>query len=230
MPPELTSSPSPVLDSRSTGAVVGLTGSIAAGKSTVARLLAEQGARVLDVDRVGHDVLRRSDVVLEVARRLGSRFLEPDGSLDRVRLAAEVFRDAAALAALEAIVHPRVRDTLAAELTEARTSGALVVLDAALLFEGGLDALCDLTVFVDAPAQERRRRTVEERGWEPEELDRRAARQLPVPDKRARADLVVENDADLETLAARVRALLDHPRWPDPSGGAGRSPELEETR
>lgn len=212
--------------------VIGLTGSIAAGKSTVARLLAELGAAVVDVDALGHEVLARPDVTRRVADLLGDDVLTDEGDLDRMRVGKAVFADERLLADLEAIVHPLVGERARKLLHAARTSARIVVLDAALLFEGGLERFCDEVWFVDADVETRRRRTMETRGWSPDELDRRAARQLPVAEKRRRADVHLLNDDDLAALRSVVRAQFERIDLPDTGAGSanGRPTPLTEER
>ena len=189
--------------------VVGLTGAVAAGKSTVAALLAERGGRVIDVDGLGREVLDDVDVRDEVAAWLGGGVLHEDGSLDRAALASRVFDDEAALRRLEGIVHPRVRARLAARLPEARAAGSpFVVLDVALLFESGLERLCDVVVVVHAGAGMRRARAAAARGWSDEQTEARERRQLPAGEKRRRADHVILNDGTEAELAAAVDGLL----------------------
>jgi dephospho-CoA kinase len=128
--------------------VLGLAGGYCAGKDAVAAILAEGGFRIIDVDAVGHRVLREPEARELVAARFGPGVLAPDGQVDRRKLGSRVFRDRKELAALEAIVHPRmvqrVREDLALE-------GGAVVVNAALLFRMGLERLCDAVLCVRAP-------------------------------------------------------------------------------
>lgn len=195
--------------------VIGLIGGIAAGKSTVARLLAGPKGLVLSADAIAHDVLASPEVSALVAERFGPEALGPDGAPDRAVLAARVFdpeHGEAHRRALEGWTHPRVRATISARMREARAAGVpWVVLDVPLLLEndhehGWINA-CDALVFIDVPLAERRRRAAT-RGWAPDELSRREAAQLALEEKRSRADFVLLNDADLDVLEQRVNALL----------------------
>jgi dephospho-CoA kinase len=161
--------------------VLGLVGRIGAGKSTVARLFAARGAHVIDADRIAHDVLREDDVKAEDAARFGAGVVDADGGLDRRRLAALVFGTApgsvAALAGLEAIVRPRVRRRIAADLERLRradaTAGrAVVVLDVPLLVQAGWADACDRLVVVEC-AEEVRRARLAARGWTEAEQEAR---------------------------------------------------------
>lgn len=187
---------------------VGLTGNIASGKSAVAARLAALGARVLDADAFSREAVAPGTPGLAaVVRRFGAAILAPDGSLDRAALGRLVFRDAAARADLERIVHPEVATRRAAALDQARRDGvAIVVSDVPLLFETGLDRECDLVIVVDAPESVRLERLVRLRGLA--EADARAmmAAQGDPADKRARADVVIENDGSLADLDDRVGA------------------------
>src|SRR5262245_27934237 len=175
--------------------VIGLVGGIGSGKSQVAALLAERGARVVSGDELAHEALRRPEVREQVVARWGAQLLDPDGQINRKRLAAIVFADPAELKALEALVHPRVRQSIHEAVERARRDPevSLVVVDAAILLEAGWHDLCDRLVYVDAPPEVRRARVTGKRGWSAEDLQRRESAQLALTEKRVRADHVVEN-------------------------------------
>lgn len=186
---------------------IGLTGSIGAGKSTVAALLRARGLTVLDADEQARLVTQEA----EVLARLEDRFpgVVRGGSLDRTALAARVFGDAAALADLNAITHPRVRARMAALEAQAAASGAQVVIqDVPLLFEGGLAAQMDGVIVVDAPLPLRVARVRARSGLSEAEIRARDARQWPASQKRARATAVLENDGDLAHLEAQLDRAL----------------------
>jgi dephospho-CoA kinase len=190
--------------------IVGITGAPAAGKSAFARRLSDLGAAVIDVDALGHDALARPRVRDAVVQAFGASALASDGSLDRRALARIAFASDAARVRLEGIVHPVVRQALAQRIDAARASGApLVALDCALLFEGGLDGLCDLVVAVDAPEPLRLARAQARHGWDADEVARRMRGQLPAEEKRARADRVVVNDGDESRLEDEARAVFE---------------------
>jgi len=190
--------------------VLGVTGTVAAGKSTLTARLAALGARVIDADALGHRALATPGVRDAVAVAFGRGVLAPDGTLDRALLARGVFADAAARARLEAIVHPVVRRAIDEEIAAARKAGApLVVVDCALLFESGLDAICDSTLAVDAPEAVRIARARAARGWDESEVVRRSAAQLPAAEKRARAGRVFVNDGSDARLADEARVVFD---------------------
>ena len=193
---------------------VALTGSIASGKSTVAALWAAAGIPVASAD----DFARRavapgSPGLEEVVAVFGTGVLLPEGGLDRAALRARVFRDDAARARLEAIVHPRVRTFRDAWLREQVAAGApLVVSEIPLLFETGMERDFDVTVLVDAPEEIRLGRLTETRGLAPEEARRMMEAQMPAAEKRARADIVVENEGTRDELVRRASEVLDELR------------------
>lgn len=192
--------------------VIGILGGVAAGKSTVAGLFAAHGLRHICADAHARAVTEEPAVLQELAATFGPNVLATGSGgtpeLDRAAMARIVFADATARARLEALLHPRIRARILADLAAARTAGAAVLLDAPLLLEGGLVDLCDHVVFVHASDATRARRAAA-RGWSPDELARREAAQAPLAVKRRRATDVIENDADLAATARQVAALLE---------------------
>jgi dephospho-CoA kinase len=186
---------------------VGLTGGIGSGKSTVAAALRELGAHVIDADVVAREVVEPGAPTLAaIAERFGPDLVRADGSLDRAALAAIVFPDAAALADLDAITSPaitaRVRD-----LRAAAAVGAVSVYDMPLLVERRLWPLEHLTVVVGADTETRIRRLVEQRGLDEADARHRTARQATDVERRAAADVWIDNDGDLDETHAQVRVL-----------------------
>jgi dephospho-CoA kinase len=183
---------------------VGLTGNVAAGKSTIARWFAEWGATVVDADTLAREAQRPgSPVLAAIAARFGSEVLRPDGALDREALRRRVMGDDDAVAALNAIVHPAVRRRRDALAAEAAVRGDCVLVnDIPLLFEVLDPADFDLVVLVDAPVAVRRQRLMTGRGLSPEEADRLIAAQLPAEGKRPRSDIVLDNGGSLDALRA----------------------------
>jgi dephospho-CoA kinase len=188
--------------------VLGLLGGIAAGKTAVAELLGQRGARLLSADAVGHAVLDRAQTRERIVARWGDGVVGDNGKIDRERLAERVFGDPQELAALEAITHPAIVATLRQQIDEARRCDDViaVVVDAPLLLEADLDGLCDILIFVDCPAEVRRARAIA-RGWAPDELDRRESHQQPVELKRQRADVLIDGNAPLDTTSQQVQQL-----------------------
>jgi dephospho-CoA kinase len=186
--------------------MVGLTGGIGAGKSAVAARLAELGALVVDSDRLAREVVAPgTEGLAEVVTAFGERVLTPAGELNRPAVAALVFDDEAARARLEGIIHPRVRARMA-EIVAAAPADAIVVNDVPLLVEAGLSANYDLVVVVLASEELRLARLVGERGMSEEEARARMAAQASDEQRRAVADIVIENDGTLGELRESVDA------------------------
>jgi dephospho-CoA kinase len=198
--------------------IIGLSGGIGSGKSTVARELQALGATVIDADAIVHELQAPGAPLLdEIAAAFGRHLIRPDGSLDRAALGDLVFRDADARKRLGEIVHPVVGAEVARRLAAARAAGApLVVLDIPLLFEGrragtGSAAALrfDASVLVYASEETQITRQMARDGCSREEAVRRIRAQMPLAEKRALADHVIENDGDLADTRRQVRALFD---------------------
>ena len=185
--------------------VIGLTGSIAMGKTTTARLFADEGVPVHDADAAVHKLYEgRAAGLIEQAFPGATK----DGKVDRAALGQRVLGDAPALQRLEAIVHPLVREAEMQFLKEAAAKGApVVVLDIPLLFETGGESRVDATVVVSAPHEMQRARVLE-RGVSLERLEALLARQMPDAEKRRRADFVVDSGQGIEHARAQVRQIL----------------------
>lgn len=189
---------------------VGLTGGIASGKSTVGRIFAELGAHVIDADAVARDVVPPgSPALAEIARVFGNRILNPDGSLDRAALGAIIFADDGRRRTLEGILHPPILEEIDRRTAELERSGhgGTVVVDAALILELGLQVRYDAVVVVWATPEQQEQRLVARDHIPADEARRRIAAQMPLAQKRLRADFVVDNSRDeafCRTDAARV--------------------------
>ncbi|HET9066364.1 MAG TPA: dephospho-CoA kinase [Gemmatimonadales bacterium] len=193
--------------------VVGLTGNIASGKSSVAAILRRHGIPVIDADAIVHELQRPGTAVFRaIIARFGDEILTADGSIDRRRLRQRILDSDEDRLALEAIVHPAVFEHRGALLRAATETGtSLVVVDVPLLYEVDDPRHYDAVILVDAPRAERWRRLVEDRGMPPAEADRLIDLQLPADSKRERADFVIDNDgtwARLEQQTADVLAQL----------------------
>ena len=190
---------------------VGLTGNVAAGKSVVLDLLRRHGATVIDADALVREVQQPGMAVLrQIAERLGSDMLRPDGALDRSRLRRRVMGDPAARSDLNAIVHPAVELLHRERIAQAERRGdRIVVSDVPLLFEVGWESEFDLIILVDAPEAIRRMRLVTLRQLTPAEADKLLASQDPAEGKRRRSDIVIENAGSVEGLEARVREVWE---------------------
>jgi len=194
--------------------VIGLTGNIATGKSTVAAMLAQLGAHVIDADALAHQIMRAGTPVWQhIVDEFGSGILQRDGEIDRDRLGALVFSDPEALARLEAIVHPAViaeSERLLQELQSVPLSSAsdldikVAVLEAIKLIESGMHRRCNELWVVTCSREQQLKRLTEQRGLSTAEAELRIAAQPPQADKVAYADVVIDNSADLERTRAQV--------------------------
>lgn len=192
--------------SRGPALVVGLTGGIASGKSTVAALLAGHGAIVIDADVLAREVVAPGTPGLAaIAQRFGPEILTATGELNRAVLAGLVFGDEVARADVEAITHPAVAAAFEAALAAA-PEGSVVVYDVPLLVENGLADRFDLVVVTEASAEERVRRAVVNRGMSPEAVRARIAAQASDAQRRAVADVVIDTDHPL----GKVRDAVAH--------------------
>lgn len=193
--------------------VIGLTGGVATGKSTVAKRFAELGAKVFDADQFAREAVEIGEPALEEIRRhFGEKVIAPDGSLDRKALGAIVFQDEKARRALEAIVHPRVRSRMAASLDALRKEGyrGVAILEIPLLFEakGSLD-LVERVLVVYAPRPMQVERLMRRNQLSREEANLRIDAQLPIDVKVAKADYVVDNSKGLEESFRQVERLWE---------------------
>ena len=185
--------------------VVGLTGGIGSGKSTVSALLAAKGAVVVDADAVVHDLQRPGTAVFEaMVDRFGNGIVAADGSLDRSAVAAIVFNDPDALADLNGIVHPAVGAEIVRRMDELSTTDAVVVLDVPLMVESARGYPVAGLIVVDVDPEVAVRRLVEHRGMREDDARARIARQASREERRARADVVIDNSRSLDDLAAQV--------------------------
>jgi len=189
--------------------VVGLTGGIASGKSTVAAMLAARGAAVVDADRLARALQEPGQpCFLAIVEAFGREMLGADGRLDRPRLAARVFGDAAARRRLEAIMHPAIRVATAEALAKAAAAGFRVgVVEAALILEAGQRGEYDCLVVVTAPVEVQVARLRASRGLGEAEARQRIAAQWPAEAKAAAADFVIENGGERAATAAQVDAV-----------------------
>ena len=192
--------------------VVGLTGNIGSGKSTVAQLLSERGATIVDADVLARRAVELGTPAYEkIVRRWGTAILSPDGQLDRAALRRSVFSDPAQLEELNAIVHPEVERLRLRLLGEARQRGdRIVACDIPLLFEKHMAHLFDRIILVDAPRPLRFERLVRDRGLRETEAMDMIAAQMPAELKRAGADFIIENASTLNALEQRVAEVWSH--------------------
>lgn len=197
--------------------VIGLTGNIATGKSTVGRMLAERGAEHIDADCLAHQVMARgTDAWEQIVGAFGREILRPDCEIDRARLGATVFSDAAALSRLESIVHPPVIARTRARI--GRSSAPVVVVEAIKLIESGMVVqLCDALWVVIAPRAVQIERLVADRGLSDEDAAARVDAQPSQSVKAAEADVVIDNSGSIEATQRQVARAWDELGLPCPA-------------
>jgi dephospho-CoA kinase len=197
--------------------IVGLTGGIASGKSTVARMLTDLGATVIDADAIVHELQAPgSPLLAEIVEAFGPQILTADGALDRAALGALVFSDRGARERLEGIVHPKVGAEMLRRIAAARGSGAkLIVLDIPLLFEGrargtgtAAQMALDATILATVPEEVQVERQVERDGCDRDEALRRIRAQLPLEEKQRLADYVIDNSGSRAETERQVREVV----------------------
>ena len=193
--------------------LVGLTGGIGSGKSTVGRLLAERGAVLVDADAIVRNLQRPGEPVFaRIVERFGDAVVATDGTLDRAALGAIVFRDEDARNDLNAIVHPEVMSRIAQTVDAMKDSGTIVVLDVPLLVEIGGGEGLDLIVVVTAAEEVRLERLKRDRAMSAGDARARMAAQASEEQRGVLADVVITNDGDLEALEREVDALWERLR------------------
>ncbi len=189
--------------------LIGITGNIATGKSTIDGMLAAKGAHVLDADRVVHELQRKGLPTWQrIVERFGREILGADGELDRAKLGQMVFADADALRDLELIVHPAVRDEERRRILEA-PAGTVLVVDAIKLFESGMADSCDTVWAITAPAEQQLERLRRQRSMADEVAWQRIRAQPPQEEKTAMADVIIDNGGSLEAAQRQVDDAWD---------------------
>jgi dephospho-CoA kinase len=193
--------------------LIGLTGGIGSGKSTVARMISDAGVPVIDADQLARDVVVRGAPALSEIAATWPEVIAPDGTLDRKRLGVLVFHDAGGRARLEAITHPRIQALAAEKIAALEARGhSLAFYEATLLVESGRYREYDGLVVVRASVENQVRRAMARDGFSEAEARARIAAQLPLEEKVKVASAVIDNDGDLDATRAQVRALLDQLR------------------
>jgi len=175
---------------------IGLTGGIATGKSTVAKLLTDRGANLIDLDKIAREVVEPGQpALLSIAERFGQAMLQPNGSLDRKKLGAVVFSDPEERRALEAITHPAIRAVMKERMAryESEEPERLVVVDVPLLFESKLESYFEQVMVVYVPRETQLRRLIDRDGLTAEEAEKRLAAQMDIEEKKRRADVLIHN-------------------------------------
>ena len=188
----------------------GLTGGVASGKTTVARMFEELGAKIIDADRIGHELLRAPHPAYqEVVRCFGKEILDSSGEVDRRRLGAAVFGDDAELRKLNAILHPRIIERVEeqAQQYHAEDPHVVILVDAALIYEAGIGGRFSRMIVAWCRPEQQIERLMQKAGLKHEEAERRIKAQIPAEEKRRRADYVIDSSGDFQSIRAQVKAL-----------------------
>jgi dephospho-CoA kinase len=188
--------------------VLGLTGGIGSGKSMVASMFAKLGADVIDADRLAREVVEPGQPALEeIATAFGRDILLPDGRLDRGKLGRIIFADPVARGRLNAITHPRIRERMDAEIAARGSRPGVLIVDIPLLYENDRARAVEAVIVVWVDQQTQLRRLDERDGLSAEEARQRIAAQMPLEEKRARADVVIDNSGSRENTRRQVEAI-----------------------
>src|SRR3989442_4874689 len=188
--------------------VLGLTGGIGSGKSMVASMFAQLGADVIDADQLARDVVELGQPALvEIATAFGRDVLLPDGRLDRGKLGRIIFADPVARGKLNAITHPRIRERIDAEIAARGSRPGVLVVDIPLLYENDRTRTVETVIVVWIDSKTPPRRLNERDGLTEEEARQRIAAQMPLDEKRARADVVIDNSGSRESTRRQVEAI-----------------------
>lgn len=190
--------------------IIGLTGGIASGKSTVTKMFREKGLKVLDADEVAKDISREKKVVDEIALQFGRDILQEDGSLDRKQLKETVFKNEKKLKILNNIIHPKVIEKFQKE-AESTKWNEIKIFDVPLLFEAKMENLCDIIIVVYLNEKKQLERVMQRDNISCELAEKIISSQMPLSEKADRADLIIDNSKDLENLKKefeRVYSLL----------------------
>ena len=187
--------------------IIGITGGISSGKSTVTRMLASLGAEIIDADEICHRLIQAKEVKEKIIKRFGITIQDNYGKIDRSRLSEIVFQDKTCLDDLCNILHPIVIEQIRSRITEIEKRGRrkAMVIDAALLEESDLSLICDFIVFVNTGKDHRVSRSKICRHWQDNELERRERFQMTLEDKRKKADYVVDNNFTEDNTFRQIR-------------------------
>ena len=193
--------------------VAGILGGIGSGKSSVVKAVEGLNVKVIDADRIGHELLTDSEISAQIRQRFGGNVFDSQGQVDRPSLAEQVFGAGSDYEdnrrGLERILHPAIRRVIESEIESTSQDVDVIVIDAALLLEAGWAACCDKLIFIHAPKELRAERVVRDRGWQPGELERRESTQWSVDRKKRLADFVVDNSSAIEAAASRMKQIFE---------------------
>lgn len=192
--------------------IVGILGGIGSGKSSVVRKVKDLRLRIIDADKIGHELLANRDIQSQLRASFGDEIFLDQNTVSRAALANAVFGNdqtkTSALENLNRILHPAIRREIHSQIQSTPSTFDAVILDAALLLEVGWEVFCQRLIFIDTPKPIRELRVRENRNWEPDELSRREASQLPVAEKKKRAHFVVDNSGTIDVAAEQMTTIL----------------------
>ena len=187
--------------------IIGITGGISSGKSTIGRMLASMGSEYIDADEMCHRLFLVQELKNKIVERFGNTVQDIYGKIDRSRLAEIVFQDKACLDDLCSILHPIVIERIKSKITEIEKQGRrkAIVIDAALLEESDLSSICDFIIFVNTSRGRRLERSKISRHWKEEELDKRERFQMALEDKKKKADYIIDNNFTVDNTFRQVK-------------------------
>jgi dephospho-CoA kinase len=190
--------------------IIGILGGIGSGKTTVANAFAKAGCKVIDADKIAHELLEQKDVKSSIINIFGKAILTIEGKINRKKLADVVFEDSGKIKAINGIIHPLVLAQVEALISEYNTQNQVkaIVLDMPLLAEVGWEKRCNKLIFVDCKADLRLKRTMKNGILNESQLKRRENFQISLDKKKSIADNVLDNNSDCEALAKRVADIL----------------------
>lgn len=190
--------------------IIGLTGGIASGKSTVSDMLITQGHAVICADKVAHQVMARGGPAYDsIVAKFGKEFVSMDGEIDRDKLGEHVFGNPDLLNSLNEIVHPHVEEAILEEIAYLKTKNSrLVILDIPLLFEAEFEHLCEEIWLVYVPASTQIERLMKRNSLSREQAEKRLASQMSIEDKKEKSDFVIDNSGSLDNTRSQLKELL----------------------
>lgn len=192
--------------------LIGITGVIGSGKSAAAGFFRELGAAVFDADRASREITEQADVLQQIRRTFGEEVIDKHGNLKREKMAEKVFHNPAQLEKLNGIIHPRVRRQMwrFVEKMQQDRSVKMIIIDAPLIYETDLHRFLDRIVVVSASVENCIARVTKRSSMTRDAILQRMKRQIPLSEKRERADFVIENDGDLNQLAGQVKNIFQN--------------------
>jgi len=187
---------------------IGLAGGVGSGKSSIARMFEKLGGQLIEADKIGHQVLNLPPVKKKLIEWYGQEIIGPNGRVDRKKAAEMSFSCDFNVRRLNGLTHPLIRKEILWQLRQSDKRAVIKIIDAPLLMETGLDKFCDYVIFVDASMKNRIQRVVESRKWDAREISRREGHQIPMGDKKARADFIINNNKSLETTKTYIKRIF----------------------